>query len=495
MILSSDPQAYIKSTLRNGRSLKIRAYGCSDQPKLSEFLLRLSGQSKYLRFGYEKSVFSQREIEELAFCNYPDDFALVGVRGQGKRERIVALGTWSLIPGTSVAEVGFVVEDAIQLRGVGTELLKYLAEEATAAGIKQFLAYVLLENSRMLDVFESSGYNLSKKFCDGSYEIRIDITDREEFLRRDVQRRQVSSRALLMRFLCPGGVVVIGDLDNPDSAASEILRSLRVGGFTGQIFTAPVSPLSGEDLLFASRLEGVPDTSGLAIVAVPLDKVLEIMPVLIEKGMTAFLALYHGETCVEKDRWRGDIAQLALAYGVRLLGLGSLGIINAGESHCLNTIAGGFLASPARLGIAADDPIISRSLLDHLRREKQGVKHFICLGDQSDVTIGEVLEFWEAEEDVQVILLALKSIEKHVHFARIVKRVSRSKPVILYGEELAAGGTGRSLEDGSEGYYGGLLPVPSVGAGLTIVPGIEDMFNKADILLRKFPSDPAAQTS
>jgi RimJ/RimL family protein N-acetyltransferase len=55
------------------------------------------------------------------------------------------------------AEMAFVVADAYQRKGLGTLLFRRLIEVGKQAGIRQFTADVLPENSGMLKIFHRSG--------------------------------------------------------------------------------------------------------------------------------------------------------------------------------------------------------------------------------------------------------------------------------------------------------------------------------------------------
>ena len=52
----------------------------------------------------------------------------------------MAVGRYDRIPGTDVAEVAFVVDDAQQGRGWGSVLLEHLAAIASERGVRRFEA-------------------------------------------------------------------------------------------------------------------------------------------------------------------------------------------------------------------------------------------------------------------------------------------------------------------------------------------------------------------
>lgn len=85
-----------------------------------------------------------------------------------KECEIRAVGRYETLPDSpDVAEVALLVEDAYQRRGIGTMLLKKLAERASRFGIKKMKAVMLPENHEMIAVLERSGFRQQMKFEEG----------------------------------------------------------------------------------------------------------------------------------------------------------------------------------------------------------------------------------------------------------------------------------------------------------------------------------------
>ena len=72
-----------------------------------------------------------------------------------------------------MTEVAFVVQDKWQNIGVGTFLLTYLVEIAKKHGIAGFTAEVMSDNTRMLHVFERSGYDIKSTVSDKVCQISL----------------------------------------------------------------------------------------------------------------------------------------------------------------------------------------------------------------------------------------------------------------------------------------------------------------------------------
>src|SRR5262245_27857775 len=147
-------------TLRNGRRIEIRAFRPSDKNALEAAVGRASALSLYRRFFAIKREFTEREREFFLNVDFVNHVALVAVTEETGQPAVVAGGRYVVVkPGR--AEVAFVVIDEYQGQGIGAALLRHLAIMARAAGLQEFVAEVLAENSPMLNVFKNAGLPMS----------------------------------------------------------------------------------------------------------------------------------------------------------------------------------------------------------------------------------------------------------------------------------------------------------------------------------------------
>jgi GNAT superfamily N-acetyltransferase len=79
------------------------------------------------------------------------------------------------LPGTSDAEVAFVVADDWQGIGAGTQLLEQLVHRARAEGVTRFLAETLNENHRMQRVFRDSGLLVKSEMRSDVVRVVLDL--------------------------------------------------------------------------------------------------------------------------------------------------------------------------------------------------------------------------------------------------------------------------------------------------------------------------------
>jgi L-amino acid N-acyltransferase YncA len=67
------------------------------------------------------------------------------------------------------------VGDSFQGRGVGTLLVRVLAEAARAAGIRRLTALVLADNEPMLSVFRRFGAHMALEPAAGAIRVSLDL--------------------------------------------------------------------------------------------------------------------------------------------------------------------------------------------------------------------------------------------------------------------------------------------------------------------------------
>jgi RimJ/RimL family protein N-acetyltransferase len=146
-------------TLRDGRTVDIRALRPEDRAGLLAAVGRTSDQSLYRRFFGFKRGFTDQEVDFYVNVDFVGHVALVAVLQEDGRPVIVG-GSRYIVVQPGQAEVAFAVDDAHQGQGVGTALMRHLGAIARSAGLKELVADVLPENAAMLNIFRASGLRI-----------------------------------------------------------------------------------------------------------------------------------------------------------------------------------------------------------------------------------------------------------------------------------------------------------------------------------------------
>jgi GNAT superfamily N-acetyltransferase len=172
-------------TTNSGATVHMRPIRPDDAAGLVEFHHGLSPDSVYRRFFSVHPTLSDVEVARFTCVDYVERSALVAQ----DRDQLVAVGRYDRTPGTTEAEVAFIVADDYQHQGIGPILLEHLATAAWRNGIKTFVASTMADNREMLHVFADSGFQVSRVLEAGIIDVRFSIEPDEAYLAACAARR------------------------------------------------------------------------------------------------------------------------------------------------------------------------------------------------------------------------------------------------------------------------------------------------------------------
>jgi GNAT superfamily N-acetyltransferase len=176
-----------------GKHLHMRPIRPDDAALLVEFHARLSSDSVYRRYFSLHPVLTKAEVRHLTEVDYADRFAFIVLDG----DVLVGVARYDRIPGTTEAEVAFVVEDIYQGEGIGLLLLEHLVDAALPLGITTFTAETQASNRNMMNVFYYSGYTVETSLEQDIISVRFPIAP------TDASRAVRAKRAALIARLGP----------------------------------------------------------------------------------------------------------------------------------------------------------------------------------------------------------------------------------------------------------------------------------------------------
>jgi RimJ/RimL family protein N-acetyltransferase len=140
--------------LKDGARVRIRPIRADDQIRLMELYDRLSQHTAYQRFFTLMRRLPPDWAKILATVDYRRRLALVAEHEGPQGIELVGVGRYEPTAREDTAEIAFVVQDGWQNRGLGTILFLGIVDAAQARGICRFVAYVLADNTRMLDLIQ-----------------------------------------------------------------------------------------------------------------------------------------------------------------------------------------------------------------------------------------------------------------------------------------------------------------------------------------------------
>ena len=414
--------------LTDGSTAWVRPVSPADIPEIKALHARLSRETVRLRYFGAHPRLPEDELTRLVEAEGPDHLTLVAERGS----QLVGMAEYDRIPGSHVAEVAFVVDDAHQGVGIGTLLLEYLASEGRRYGFKRFAADTLFENSPMMKVFRDAGFTQHSQLEDGVIRVVMDISPTSEALSALYERDRQATARSMQRLLRPRSVAVIGASRTPGTVGHELVRNLVFGEFQGPVY--PVNPTAPHiaSLPCFSSISDVPGEVDLALVAVPARAVLEVVDECGRKGVGGLVIVssHFAEDGVEGADLEREVARLAHSYGMRVVGPNCFGVLNTDPDISMNATFAKDIPTSGTLGFASQSGGLGIAILAEAKKRGIGLSSFVSMGNKADVSGNDLLAWWAEDDATNVGLLYLESLGNPRKFARLARDLSRSKPVI-----------------------------------------------------------------
>ena len=418
--------------LRDGQAAHLRPIGGEDRELLVEFYEHVSAESKYMRFFAPMPRLSERDVERFTHVDHHDRVAFVLTVAQ----KMIAVGRFDRITpeggGPVEAEVAFLVQDAHQGRGIAQLLLEHLAQAGRERGIDTFVAEVLPDNVRMIQIFREAGYQVAGGFEDGvmRLEFPIDATDTSVSVMQAREHR--AEAASIQNFFNAKSIAVIGASRRQDTIGQTLVRNLVLGDYQGRVYVVNPAAESVAGMPSYPSVAAIPDEVDIAIVAVPAEAVPDVVLDCAAKGVHGLVVVSSGfaETGEEGRLRQRRLVGLARSYGLRLVGPNCLGIINTASDYSLNASLATSMPPRGRAGFFCQSGALGVAILEKVSRRGLGLSTFVSAGNRADVSGNDLLQYWEEDDSTEVVLLYLESIGNPRKFSRIARRVSRRKPVI-----------------------------------------------------------------
>jgi acetyl coenzyme A synthetase (ADP forming)-like protein len=421
--------------LRDGSTLRLRAPAAEDADALVEFFSNLSEHSRYLRFHGFPSL-GPKLVEPVLEPDWDERGALIGTL----EGRIVAVANWVRLRDPHAAEVAFAVADSVQRRGIGTRLLEQLAARAAEAGIEEFVAEVLHDNAAMLAVFRDAGFAVTRAGEAGELEIRFPVASTGGYQEHVAARDHLAVRASLEPFFRPQSVAVIGASKRRGSIGGELFRNILAADFSGSAYPVNRNGDAVAGVHGYRSVADIPEGIELAVICLPGEQVLTAAAETLAAGVRALVVISAGfaETGSAGAERQEQLLALVRDHGARLLGPNCLGIastpINLNATFAPRSFPAG------KIGFSSQSGALGLALLERAEATGLGVTSFVSIGNKADVSSNDLLEWWEDDDETQIVVQYLESFGNPRAFSRIARRVARRKPILaLKGGSTRAG--------------------------------------------------------
>src|ERR1043166_5352082 len=176
----------------------------------------------------------------------------------------------------------------------------------------------------------------------------------------------------------------------------------------------------------------IPEPVDLAIVSVPRAHVLAVVDDCAARSVKAIIVITAG--FAEADEF-GRVLQKQLlervrGHGMRMIGPNCMGLLNTYSRIQLNAPFSPVFPPPGHIAMSSQSGALGLAILALAVERSLGISTFVSVGNKADVSGNDLLQYWEMDDNTRVILLYLESFGNPRRFARIARRVGRTKPII-----------------------------------------------------------------
>jgi RimJ/RimL family protein N-acetyltransferase len=157
--------------LPGGEEIVIRAARATDEQQVQDVLYDMSPESAYQRYFTPRRIHSRSEV--LAFLDADPRSSCALVAEEAGSGRLVGIARYELDPSSKMGDLGIVVRDDFQRRGVGTALVRHLIEVGDIHGMRGLRADVLATNVGMMALLRRSGLHDTPMPEAGVYSVEV----------------------------------------------------------------------------------------------------------------------------------------------------------------------------------------------------------------------------------------------------------------------------------------------------------------------------------
>jgi acetyltransferase len=280
----------------------------------------------------------------------------------------------------------------------------------------------------------------------------------------------------------PKSAALVGGNPREKSLGRIVLRNMREGGFAGAIHLVNPDFAEIDGVRAVPSLADLATPPDIAIVATPPEAVPTVIAQAAEAGCAAAViistGLGHGQGSIAEAT-----AKAARAKGLRLVGPNCIGLMLPAAK--LNATFAPRLAPAGDLALISQSGGIAAGMLEWAAQQSVGFSAIVSIGDQIDVDIGDLVDYFALDHRTRAILLYIEGVQDVRKFMSAARAAARIKPVVVikagrHAAAAKAAATHTGALAGSDAVYDAAFR----RAGLLRARDLAEFFDAAETLGR-----------
>ena len=286
----------------------------------------------------------------------------------------------------------------------------------------------------------------------------------------------------LQNLLSPRSVALVGASPRPGSVGRAILHNIGKAKFKGDFGLVNTHYPEIDGVATVNSLGKLPFVPELVVITAPAAAVVGIINEAGKRGAAGALivsaGLGHGAGSL------ADAAERAAQnYGMRLIGPNCLGIMMPGVA--LNASFSAHMPGPGNLALISQSGAIAAGMVDWAAQRGVGFSGVVSIGDQLDVDIADLLDYFALDSKTRAILLYVEAIKDARKFMSAARAAARLKPVVVVKSgRMAQGAKAAATHTGALAGSDAVYDAAFHRAGVLRVSDLRELFDCAETLGR-----------
>ncbi|HTI06627.1 MAG TPA: acetate--CoA ligase family protein, partial [Gemmatimonadales bacterium] len=282
--------------------------------------------------------------------------------------------------------------------------------------------------------------------------------------------------------LKPRSIAVIGASRMSNTIGHQIFANLLRYGFTGAVYPINPNATSIQSVRAYPNVGAVPEPVDLAVIVVPKERVLDVARSCGQAGVKGLVVISAGfreigGVGIDRERQLVDIVR---EYGMRMVGPNCMGVLNTAADISMNATFAPAMPPGGRAAFVSQSGALGVSVLDHAAEYGIGISQFVSVGNKPDVSGNDLLEQWEHDPTVAVILMYVESFGNPRRFLDLASRITRTKPIIaVKSGRSKVGARAASSHTGALAASDVAVTALLAQAGVMRAESIEELFDMA----------------
>jgi acetyltransferase len=286
----------------------------------------------------------------------------------------------------------------------------------------------------------------------------------------------------LKNLLSPRSIALVGASPRQASVGRAILNNIRKAKFAGEFGLVNPRYAEIDGVATVGSFDNLSFMPELLVITAPASAIPGLIDQAGQLGTAGAIIVSagfgHGPGSLAEATERA-----AQKCGMRLIGPNCLGIMMPGVN--LNASFSAHMPEKGNLVLISQSGAIAAGMVDWAAQRAVGFSGILSIGDQLDVDIADLLDYFALDNKTRGILLYVEAIKDARKFMSAARAAARIKPVVVVKSgRMAQGAKAAATHTGSLAGSDAVYDAAFQRAGVLRVSDLRELFDCAETLGR-----------